>query len=185
VRSQEGVTIDRGLSACCRKNLVSIRAGALLDERRTGEVSGASVEGMTIMLRIHQSIVDRITNHAERMAPIEACGYLGGAGGVITESVELRNVDNSAEHFAFDPAEQFGAIRQLRARGLKALAVYHSHPATPARPSEEDIRLANDPSVSYVIVSLADGVHTVKSFRIAKGIAEHEDLHIVEQGGVA
>ena len=36
------------------------------------------------------------------------------------------------------------------------LAIYHSHPATPARPSAEDIRLALTPGVIYVIMSLVE-----------------------------
>lgn len=59
-------------------------------------------------------------------------------------------------------------------------AVYHSHPATPARPSAEDIRLANDPSISYVIVSLAGPEADVKSFLIHNGQVSPEPLEVLE-----
>ena len=57
-------------------------------------------------------------------------------------------------------------MRQAREEDLEIIAVYHSHPETPARPSVEDIKLAYDPNVSYVIVSLADNKEDIKSFLI-------------------
>jgi proteasome lid subunit RPN8/RPN11 len=50
------------------------------------------------------------------------------------------------------------------------LAIYHSHPETPARPSAEDIRLALTPDVIYVIVSLRNAdAPAVKGFLINDG----------------
>ena len=43
-----------------------------------------------------------------------------------------------------DPKEQLKAIKDMRANGLTPLGNWHSHPETPARPSQEDIRLAYD-----------------------------------------
>ncbi len=127
-------------------------------------------------MKIKQSIIDQLIQHAQADAPVEACGYLAETGEVVTTIIRLKNVDNSPEHFSFAPAEQFAAVRQMRATGQRLRAVYHSHPATPARPSQEDIRLANDPSLSYVIVSLAGPGPDVKSFRIRDGQVEVEPL---------
>jgi sulfite reductase (ferredoxin) len=121
------------------------------------------------MIRIDPQVLFDVTAHGREEAPIEACGYLGGVDGHATASIRLRNVDASSEHFTLDPEEQFAAIRSIRAKGLKLLGVYHSHPASPARPSQEDIRLAYDPSLSYVIVSLQGVEVDVKSYRIASG----------------
>jgi proteasome lid subunit RPN8/RPN11 len=65
-----------------------------------------------------------------------------------------------------DPKAQFQVGREARKDGLEILANYHSHPETPARPSLEDIRLAFDPNISYVIVSLAAEMPDIKSFSI-------------------
>ena len=108
------------------------------------------------MLKIKQEIVDRIVAQGRTGAPLEACGYLAEKDGVICQHFELTNIDKSLVHFSMDPAEQFAAVKECRNQGLKIRAVYHSHPETPARPSNEDIKLAYDPSLSYVIVSLAD-----------------------------
>jgi proteasome lid subunit RPN8/RPN11 len=78
-----------------------------------------------------------------------------------------------------DPVEQFATVRDCRAQGLAIKAVYHSHPETPARPSAEDIKLAYDPSLSYVIISLAEPVPTIKSFIIKNGAVQQEPLETI------
>ncbi len=118
--------------------------------------------------------------HARRQTPVEACGYLAEKEGVVTALFCLRNADASPEHFSFEPAEQFATLRQMRSAGVRMRAVYHSHPATAARPSVEDVRLANDPTLSYVIVSLAASEPDVKSFLIREGRVSLEPLVIEE-----
>jgi len=117
------------------------------------------------------------------MAPIEACGYLSLKDGVLAGIHELTNCDNSPEHFSCDPQEQFAAIKRARARGVSLEAVYHSHPASPARPSAEDIRLAHDAQKLYVIVSLADGRDEVRAFWIKGGRVIEEALEVVHSPG--
>jgi proteasome lid subunit RPN8/RPN11 len=68
----------------------------------------------------------------------------------------------------------------VRSKKMEILAVYHSHPATPARPSGEDIALAHDPDVSYVIISLAGSREDIRSFRIVDGIVEHEVIVVMD-----
>ncbi len=82
-----------------------------------------------------------------------------------------------------EPREQFAVVKALRLVGLEMLAVYHSHPSTPARPSDEDIRLARTPGISYVIVSLADSfAPEIRSFKISGGRADPEELQIIDGG---
>ncbi|OIP47542.1 MAG: hypothetical protein AUK28_05895 [Desulfobacterales bacterium CG2_30_60_27] len=130
-------------------------------------------------LRINQEIIEAMVAHARRESPIEVCGYLAGRDGVVCKHFAMTNTDQEAEHFAMDPKEQFTVVRTARELGLRVCAVYHSHPVTPARPSAEDIRLAFDPTTSYVIVSLANDEATVKSFRIQKGDVQPEPIEIV------
>jgi len=133
------------------------------------------------MLKIEQDIIDKIVAHGKAEAPLEACGYLAEKDGRVCEHFELTNIDKSPEHFSMDPAEQFAATRKCRDQGLKIRAVYHSHPETPARPSDEDIKLAYDPSLSYVIVSLAETDPSIKSFIIQEGVVEPEPLEIITE----
>ena len=131
------------------------------------------------MLRIPQQIINELFEHAQTGLPEEVCGYLAGTGREVTRQFRLTNIDHSNEHFSFDPKEQFQVVREARKAGLEILANYHSHPETPARPSQEDIRLAYDPNISYVIVSLAAEIPDVKSFRIKNGEVEKEEIQAI------
>lgn len=128
------------------------------------------------MLNIPNDIQSALIAHAREGLPEEVCGYLTGTDGVVLKQYRLTNTDHSPEHFSFDPAEQFQVMREARKAGHNIMAVYHSHPATPARPSEEDIRLAWDPHISYVIISLAEASPDIKSFKIVQGIMEKEEI---------
>ncbi len=105
------------------------------------------------MIALSQDILAEIAAQAESEAPNEACGYLAGRDGVALERYPMTNADASPEHFSFEPREQFVALKRAREAGFELIAVYHSHPATPARMSDEDVRLANDPDTIYLIYS--------------------------------
>ena len=120
-----------------------------------------------------------IIAHARREVPLEACGYLAEEDGIVVRHYPLTNADASDEHYSLKPEEQFAAVRQMRADGLKLRAVYHSHPASPARPSEEDIKLAHDPQISYVIVSLLEDKETVQSFSIKGQLVTAEAIETI------
>lgn len=131
------------------------------------------------MIRIPQAIHDDLIVHAREGFPLEVCGVLGGVGEDISAIYRMTNTDASNEHFMMDPKEQFAVVKDLRAKGLEMLAIYHSHPETPARPSEEDIHLALTPGVSHVIISLADPQQpVVKSFKIDQGKVDPEPVEI-------
>ena len=124
-------------------------------------------------------IVENIFAHAERDAPVEACGYLAGGDGRITRNYPMTNIDRSTDHFSFDPREQFDVRKAARRDGLDLLGVYHSHPSSPAIPSPEDIRLASDPALLYVIVSLLNG-KSLNGFHIRQGAIKNVPLIIRE-----
>jgi proteasome lid subunit RPN8/RPN11 len=123
------------------------------------------------MLLITQQVKDALLSHARRELPNEACGYLGGKDGRASVAVPLCNLDASPEHFSMDPKEQFEAVRSLRSQGLQVLGVYHSHPDSPARLSEEDLRLLRQPGLAYVVVSLQGGQEDIKAYETKDGQA--------------
>ena len=124
-----------------------------------------------VELKIPRQIFERMVEQAKAEAPIEACGILAGKGSRVKKLYEMTNADSSSDHFMMEPEEQFAVVKDLRAAGLKMLAIYHSHPATAARPSAEDIRLSLTPDVTYVIVSLQDADNPdIKGFNIEGGI---------------
>jgi len=81
-----------------------------------------------------------------------------------------------------DPSEQFEVARDIRAKDLKMLAIYHSHQATPARLSAEDIRLALTPDVIYLIVSLQNADNPeVKGFLIEDGNVTEVPVKVLQR----
>ncbi|WP_295478096.1 M67 family metallopeptidase [uncultured Sutterella sp.] len=122
------------------------------------------------MIRIPRAEFNRMLGHARSEAPLEACGLAAGRAldGDVREVVRiipLPNAHASPAHFTIDPKAQLAALKAIRAEGLELLGNWHSHPATPARPSLEDRRHAHDPRASYLILSLADAAPVLRSFR--------------------
>ena len=128
-------------------------------------------------MKIPQNIIDQLIAQARQDAPNETCGYLLGREDVVTENYWMENIDHSPEHFSFAPKDQFAAFRYARSKGLRILANWHSHPASPSRPSQEDLRLANDPAIRYAILSLHEGIH-LNSFRILNGRVADKEVHL-------
>lgn len=121
-------------------------------------------------ISIDEKAYQALLTQALQDAPIESCGYLlGPDGNTVTEHYPMTNTDHSEEHFSFDPKEQFAAIRYARSKGLKVVGNWHSHPASPSRPSEEDLRLALDPNILYFILSLQEENPVFNAFRITDG----------------
>lgn len=125
------------------------------------------------MLEIPKEILDAVIAQAQEGFPLEVCGILGGTGNRVASRYAMTNTDASNEHFMMDPKEQFAAVKAMRAAGEEMLVIYHSHPESPARPSQEDIRLALTPNVCHLIVSLESREQPVaKAFRITAGAVE-------------
>ncbi|MFH1715714.1 MAG: M67 family metallopeptidase [Planctomycetota bacterium] len=123
-----------------------------------------------LKLDIPTHIFEQMAEQARTEAPIEACGILAGMNGKAQKIYRMTNADHRGDHFMMEPREQFAVVRDIRSSSLELLAIYHSHPETPARPSAEDIRLALTPNVVYVILSLQNGNRpALKGFRVDNG----------------
>jgi proteasome lid subunit RPN8/RPN11 len=130
------------------------------------------------MITLSRDILESITRHGEKDAPCEACGYIAGSSGTGVETIALPNADKSPEHFSFYPQDQFAALRSAREKGLRLIAVYHTHPLSPARMSREDLRLANDPDIVYAIYSLTEKKLKCFKVTVSKEIIE-EKLEVI------
>ena len=124
---------------------------------------------------------EKILDHCRKGLPNESCGLLGGTIEGDVKTIEkvylLTNIDESNEHFSMDPKEQLSAIKDIRQNGYQMIGNFHSHPESPSRPSEEDKRLAFDPNIEYLILSLMDAENPVlKAFGVdkEKNVTVHE-----------
>ena len=111
-------------------------------------------------IRIKRTDYNAIVTYCLDGLPDESCGLIAGHIDGNVKTIEkvyfLTNLDHNNVHFTMDPKEQLAAVKDMRANGLVPLGNWHSHPESPSRPSEEDKRLAFDPTVNYLILSLID-----------------------------
>jgi proteasome lid subunit RPN8/RPN11 len=125
--------------------------------------------------------LETVLAQANAEAPRECCGLLLGTGDVVAAVLPARN--SAAElpeprdprvYYHVDDRTQLDAIRLERERGWEVIGIYHSHPASAARPSETDRALAFWQTPYYVIVSLADASRPdIRAFRITDRTDEH------------
>jgi proteasome lid subunit RPN8/RPN11 len=106
------------------------------------------------MTLIGRKAFERMVAHARASWPAECCGFLTGRGNATSGIREATNAAESGSRFFIAPAELFDFFRTLRTSGLEFTGVYHSHPQTPATPSERDAREFHYRDVNYWIVSL-------------------------------
>ena len=107
-----------------------------------------------------------------------------GDCGSVKNAVPLQSNSNSNDY----PLNVSELIKQLLVENPEMVSVqvneefaeredWHSHPASPSRPSQEDLRLANDPTIRYAILSLHEGVH-LNSFKIQNGEVVDKEVHL-------
>ena len=116
------------------------------------------------MIRIDEKNIAAITAHGERDYPHECGGMLIGrfeADGrkTVVETFPLENArEEGARHnrVLILPGDVLKAERYARERKLDVIGYYHSHPESPAVPSQYDLDHAL-PVWSYVIASVISG----------------------------
>ncbi len=112
---------------------------------------------------ISDALHKQIRTHLESTFPNEGGGFLVGnlnsAQRIIEEVHPVENIFEKEEQFHRFLAET-GAFQRIEddadARGLSLLGYYHSHPDSPAVPSEFD-RVHAWPFFAYLIVSVRSG----------------------------
>lgn len=108
-------------------------------------------------------------SHCREAYPNEACGILAGKGEDVIKVYKMANIEKSPVSYEFDSREHIKAIRDMRENNLAMLAIFHSHPSSPAYPSAKDMNLAFYEDCIYVIVSLIEKQPVVKGFLIREG----------------
>lgn len=141
---------------------------------------------MSDILRLTGSQMESIVAHARACKPEEACGILAGdlrQNGVrVVEQVFLmENARHSSTFYLMDSQEQFQVFDDMQKRGLEPVAIFHSHPHSPAYPSGVDLDLAFYPDSLYLIVSLAGDEPEGRVFRIVDGKIEDAQLAIIDE----
>jgi proteasome lid subunit RPN8/RPN11 len=129
-------------------------------------------------MQIPKQIYDELIAHAREDAPNECCGLIGGTDGIARTVYRARNAEASPLRYNLDPQDQFRIMSEMDERGEELSAIYHSHTASPAYPSQTDINLAAYPDALYLIVSLAEGERPLRGYRIEDGEVTEVDLEV-------
>ncbi|HEX5894182.1 MAG TPA: M67 family metallopeptidase [Solirubrobacterales bacterium] len=129
-------------------------------------------------MRISKSIYEELLEHARAEAPNECCGLIGGENGEAQSVYRARNAEASPLRYNLDPQDQFRIMSEMEERGEELAAIYHSHTASPAYPSQTDINLAAYPNAIYLIVSLAEDEVQFRGFEIRDGEVTEVDLAV-------
>ena len=133
-------------------------------------------------MRVPSEIYEQLMAHAEQDAPNECCGLIGGRDGAATSLYRARNAEASPLRYRIADQEVFDVRKQIEEKGEDLVAIYHSHTASPAYPSQTDINLAfwewsKDgqteralawPGTIYLIASLAEGEKPLRGFDITE-----------------
>jgi len=128
-------------------------------------------------VRISHAHWDELVAHAREDAPNECCGYLRANHGVVEAVFRAENPRRSPYGYELDHKSLFAA-NELDDEGFE-VGIYHSHPRSPAEPSQTDINLATYPHWRYVIISLEDEP-VVRVWRIADGRVEEEQIDVID-----
>lgn len=130
------------------------------------------------MIEIPKYIYEEMISYVRSKLPNEACGILAGTDNCVKRIYKMRNVDESPESYLMDPHEQIRVMKDIRENNMKMLAIFHSHPYTPARPSEKDIDMAFYDDVHYIIISFMTNIPDVKAFKIIEKTTTMEKIII-------
>jgi proteasome lid subunit RPN8/RPN11 len=126
-------------------------------------------------VRIPKPLWDEMVQHAQEVAPQECCGYGRVDDGSLAEVIRSENLKASQYAYELD-GKSLLAANELDDEG-HGVMIYHSHPRSPAEPSQTDINLAHYPHWAYIIVSLA-GEPEVRAWRIEDGRVEEEPVEV-------
>jgi proteasome lid subunit RPN8/RPN11 len=129
-------------------------------------------------VKIDQSLLQTVIDHALRDAPNECCGMLAVRGGVVERVFELENAKPSPFSFEIDPPvlrETYTAIDDAGAD----MVIYHSHTRSDPIPSQTDVNFGvNWPGVEWLIVGTKGDV-TVRSWLISdKGVVTEVPVEV-------
>lgn len=152
-------------------------------------------------IKLNQSHISAMREHAARDYPSECCGILLGKSDdgnkQAMEVVALKNIrhdparaqellpldspgrETDRNRFLIDPLEQLKVEKDARKRGVDVLGYYHSHPDHPARPSNYDREHAW-PWYSYIILSVEKGTPADMTSWVLSDNRERFDPEVVE-----
>ncbi|NKB80378.1 MAG: hypothetical protein GKS05_00490 [Nitrospirales bacterium] len=165
------------------------------------------------MLLLPSAILHNMIEHARLLDPHECCGILAGVNREVRKQYRITNIlasltttelarfdqaklsdlkqlspeERADIAFQMDAQEMALAQKDIRTQSLQLQAFYHSHTASPARPSTTDITIAmefesyreklNLPEPLHVIISLMEkDTPIVRAYQIRNSTATEVEI---------
>jgi [CysO sulfur-carrier protein]-S-L-cysteine hydrolase len=131
-------------------------------------------------MRIAQSLVDEIVQHAREDLPNECCGIVSTSDGAAVKVYRARNSHASPLRFEIDSRDLIRIYSDVESEGHELGSMYHSHVKSSAYPSQTDVNFAQEwPGLIWLIVSLADAdAPDLKAFRITGPDVEEVEVTV-------
>jgi proteasome lid subunit RPN8/RPN11 len=125
-------------------------------------------------VRLPRSLANELRRLASESPDEEICGLISGVRGELHRRYPIPNVARDRRRFfEMDPKGQIEAMRRMREADEDLIAIYHSHPGSPAYPSPTDVRQHGYPEALYLIIATAPHqAPEIRGFRIRDGKIE-------------
>jgi len=127
-----------------------------------------------------RQLVNQILHQAQVSPASEVCGLIIARGGRPKRCIAIDNVSGRPQRlFAMDPRQQIDAMRKMREQEEELFGIYHSHPHSPAVPSDTDLEQTGYPDALHLIISLnTKGVLEMRGYRLRDGKTQEVALEI-------
>lgn len=124
--------------------------------------------------------VQAMLEHVLACLPEEACGLLIGADNQVEQVAAVTNALHSTVRYRMDPQEQYNWLMWMDEHHQELLAIFHSHPAGPAVPSETDLKEYYYPDAVMIIWSPVGGHWEMRGFKVEDQQAREIDLWLLD-----
>lgn len=139
------------------------------------------------MISVNAQLIKEISQAAKRAFPSECCGLLAGTGNLkthvtITQVRASKNIAvcSTNRRFEVDPKVHFDFIHELKGTRERVVGHYHSHPNHSARPSEIDLKMAFDPKMLWLIISLDENyIREVRAHKISSSGKSFQEVPLI------
>ena len=135
------------------------------------------------MIQITKTAFDQIKSEAVNCYPAECCGLLIGNTlnnlhniTRISPSVNLmKNLGNDC--FEINPQDRINIERKLRGSPEKVIGHFHSHPDHSNLPSKTDLKMAFEPELIWLIISVINGKFlSFGTYQLDESLQEYTEL---------